>query len=228
MTGPAGADTGSAGSAGSDIDHDTTANKEANAVVADTGKSTLNAGRSWQRFGYLIPVIVFLIIGAGLAIGLTRDPSTLPSALIDKSVPVFKLPPLVTASTEAVGLSSDDLKGRVQLVNVFASWCGPCRVEHPLLMKLAKDGVPVQGLNYKDQPGDAANFLLELGDPYEKIGADANGRVGIEWGVYGVPETFIIDAEGKIRHKHVGPIQARDVEGLMTIIEDLSVKETPS
>jgi cytochrome c biogenesis protein CcmG/thiol:disulfide interchange protein DsbE len=89
-------------------------------------------------------------------------------------------------------------------------------------MKLARDGVTIQGMNYKDQPDDALGFLAELGDPYEKIGADGNGRVGIEWGVYGVPETFIVDAAGKIRHKHVGPIQARDVDRLMAIIEDIS------
>lgn len=177
---------------------------------------------SWRRFGYLLPVAVFLIIGIGLGIGLTRDPSTLPSALIGKPVPIFDLSPLDVAGNEKPGLSSADLTGKVQLVNVFASWCGPCRVEHPILMKLAKDGVPVQALNYKDQPEDAARFLAELGDPYERIGVDQNGRTGIEWGVYGVPETFVIDAEGKIRHKHVGPIQARDVAKLMTIIEDLN------
>ncbi len=176
---------------------------------------------SWRRLGYLIPVIVFLIIGTGLGIGLTRDPSTLPSALIDKPVPTFELPPLAAGGIEKPGLTSEDLKGKVQLVNVFASWCGPCRVEHPILMGLADDGVPVQALNYKDRPGDAATFLNELGDPYEKIGADQNGRTGIEWGVYGVPETFVIDREGKIRHKHVGPIMARDVEGLMKVVDDL-------
>lgn len=189
---------------------------ETNVDVAST------RGSSWGRLGYLLPVLVFLIIGAGLGLGLTRDPSTLPSALIDKPVPVFKLSSPLAADPQALGLSSDDLKGKVQLVNVFASWCGPCRVEHPILMKLAKDGIAVQGLNYKDQPSDASSFLTELGDPYERIGADDNGRVGIEWGVYGVPETFVIDAEGKIRHKHVGPLQARDVEGLMAIIEDIN------
>lgn len=175
----------------------------------------------WRKLGYILPVLVFLIVGIGLGIGLTRDPSTLPSALIDKPVPTFELPPLEAAGVDKPGLTSADLTGKVQLVNVFASWCGPCRIEHPILMKLARDGVPVQALNYKDKPGDAARFLTELGDPYERIGADRNGRVGIEWGVYGVPETFVIDAEGKIRHKHVGPLHTRDVDELMTIIEGL-------
>lgn len=221
MTGTTGSDTGAIGTTLPATGQDTTTGIEANSVTADTDKSTVNAARSWGKIGYLLPALVFLVVATGLAIGLTRDPSTLPSALIDKPVPVFELPPLEIVGKEASGFSSEDLKGKVQLVNVFASWCGPCRVEHPLLMKLAKDGVTIQGLNYKDKPADAANFLAQLGDPYEKIGADANGRTGIEWGVYGVPETFVIDAEGKIRHKHVGPIQASDVEGLMTIIQDI-------
>lgn len=179
------------------------------------------SGRSLARLGYLLPVLVFLVVGIGLAIGLTRDPGTLPSALLDKPVPTFELPPLEAAGVDKPALAGTDLKGKVQLVNVFASWCGPCRVEHPILMKLAKDGIPVQALNYKDNPEDAASFLAELGDPYERIGADESGRVGIEWGVYGVPETFVIDSDGVIRHKHVGPLQARDVEKLMGIIEGL-------
>ncbi len=191
---------------------------------SSAGKSQPTAGGSskYGRIGYILPIIVFLIIGAGLGIGLTRDPSTLPSALIDKPVPEFDLPPLAIGETAKPGLSSSDLTGQVQLVNVFASWCGPCRVEHPYLMRMAREGVVLQGLNYKDNPEDAAGFLQELGDPYEKIGADRKGRVGIEWGVYGVPETFVIDAEGKIRHKHVGPITTNSqVEELMAVIEDI-------
>jgi cytochrome c biogenesis protein CcmG/thiol:disulfide interchange protein DsbE len=175
-----------------------------------------------KRLGYLIPVIVFVVIGIGLGIGLTRDPSTLPSALIDKPVPAFDLPPLEAAGIDKPGLASSDLTGKVQLVNIFASWCGPCRAEHPYLMRMARDGVVLQGFNYKDNPRDAAQFLRELGDPYERIGVDSNGRAGIEWGVYGVPETFVIDAEGKIRHKHVGPITTSgQFEEIMSVIEDL-------
>ncbi|MGH1483678.1 MAG: DsbE family thiol:disulfide interchange protein [Geminicoccales bacterium] len=227
MTGTASPDTGKTGShTGATSSVAGTANPEAG--PASTASPGAGPASSYGRLGYLLPVIVFLVIGAGLGIGLTRDPSTLPSALIDKPVPTFELPALVAGGIDKPGLASADLTGKVQLVNVFASWCGPCRVEHPILMGLAKDGVPVQALNYKDQPEDAAGFLNQLGDPYEKIGVDQNGRTGIEWGVYGVPETFVIDAEGKIRHKHVGPLMARDVEGLKSIIEDLRAEESPS
>jgi cytochrome c biogenesis protein CcmG, thiol:disulfide interchange protein DsbE len=161
-----------------------------------------------RRLLYLIPIIVFAAVGIGLAVGLTRDPSTLPSALVDRPVPEFELPGLEGGD----GLSSKDLRGRVTLVNVFASWCVPCRVEHPVLMRLAEEGVPIYGINYKDPPDQAQAWLAELGNPFQKIGADRSGRVGIEWGVYGVPETFVVDAEGRIRHRHAGPIQARDLE----------------
>jgi cytochrome c biogenesis protein CcmG/thiol:disulfide interchange protein DsbE len=167
---------------------------------------------TFRRLLYLIPVIVFAAVGIGLAVGLTRDPSTLPSVLIDRPVPTFELPAL---EGRADGLTSEDLKGQVSLVNVFASWCVPCRVEHPVLMKLAESGVAIYGINYKDPPDQAAAWLAELGDPFEKIGADRNGRVGIEWGVYGVPETFVVDAEGRIRYRHVGPIQPRDLEQIL-------------
>ena len=172
-----------------------------------------------RRLLYLIPVIVFAAVGIGLAVGLTRDPGTLPSALLDRPVPAFELPALEGGD----GLSSADLKGRVSLVNVFASWCVPCRVEHPVLMRLAEEGVPIFGINYTDPADRAQAWLGELGNPFEKIGADRNGRVGIEWGVYGVPETFVVDAEGRIRHRHVGPIQARDLERtLLPILAELN------
>jgi cytochrome c biogenesis protein CcmG/thiol:disulfide interchange protein DsbE len=172
-----------------------------------------------RRLLYLIPVLVFAAVGVGLAVGLTRDPGTLPSALIDRPVPEFELPGLEGDE----GLSSADLEGRVSLVNVFASWCVPCRVEHPVLMRLAEEGVPIFGINYKDPPDQAKAWLAELGNPFEKIGADRDGRVGIEWGVYGVPETFVVDAKGRIRHRHVGPIQARDLERtLLPLLAELS------
>ncbi len=173
-----------------------------------------------RRLLFLLPIVVFVVVSVGLAIGLTRDPSTLPSALIDKPVPSFDLPPV--EGLRQAGLKTGDLAGKVSLVNVFASWCGPCRVEHPVLMGLAKEGVVIHGLNYKDAPDDAAQFLQELGDPYQAIGADRNGRVGIDWGVYGVPETFVVDASGTIRHKHVGPLQPRDLEQLKKIMQEVA------
>ncbi|MEM7026242.1 MAG: DsbE family thiol:disulfide interchange protein [Pseudomonadota bacterium] len=164
-----------------------------------------------RRLLYVIPILVFGAIGVGLAVGLTRDPGTLPSALIDQPVPTFELPALEGDE----GFSNADLSGQVSLVNVFASWCVPCRVEHPLLMRLAESGVPIYGINYKDPPDQAKAWLEELGDPFKKIGTDRNGRVGIEWGVYGVPETFVVDAEGRIRYRHVGPIQPRDLDNVL-------------
>ncbi len=163
-----------------------------------------------RRLLYLIPVLVFAGVGIGLAVGLTRDPSILPSALIGRPVPTFDLPPI--EGIDRPGLSSADLKGRAVLVNVFASWCVPCRAEHPILLRLADSGVPIYGINYKDKPDQIDAWLGELGDPFRRIGADRTGRVAIDWGVYGVPETFVIDAEGRIRHKFVGPLMPQDVD----------------
>lgn len=159
------------------------------------------------------PLFVWLPLAAfaGLLVlllkGLYLDPSLVPSPLIGKPVPDFELPPVQGRS---LGLASADLTGEVSLVNVFASWCTACREEHPLFMRLQREGaVPIHGLNYKDQPEDAAAWLDELGDPYSRTGADIKGRVGIDWGVYGVPETFVIDHEGRIAYKHIGPITDR-------------------
>ena len=178
---------------------------------------------SLKRLLFVLPVLVFAGIGVGLAVGLTRDPSKLPSALLNDPAPAFELPPV--PEWDRAGLATADLKagdGEPALVNVFASWCGPCRVEHPLLERLADEGVTVHGINYKDDPEAARAFLTELGDPYERIGFDADGRVGIEWGVYGVPETFVVDADGTIVHKHVGPLMPRDVEDtILPLLEEL-------
>lgn len=160
--------------------------------------------RVLRRLGFLLPVVVFSVLAVAFAIGLTLRPDVIPSALIGKPVPAFELPPV---KGRTLGLSSTDLEGEVSLVNVFASWCVECRIEHPILMKLANDGtVPVHGLNYKDRPDDASTWLDELGDPYTRTGADVNGRVGIEWGVYGVPETFVVDRSGRIAYKHIGAL----------------------
>ncbi len=164
---------------------------------------------AFRRLWFALPLATFLGVAAYLAIGLTRDPSAVPSALIDKPVPRFALPPLPGHDT---GLTSADLVGRPQLVNVFASWCVPCRIEHPLLMQLAElTGVTVRGINYKDPSQDALAWLERFGNPYASIGVDSDGRVAIEWGVYGVPETFLIDGDGRIRYKHIGPLSADDV-----------------
>ena len=176
-----------------------------------------------RRLLFLLPVLLFLAISVGLAIGLTRDPSTLPSALLDKPAPEFALPPLPGHGAAGEGLSTADLRGDgASLVNVFASWCAPCRVEHPLLERLAGEGVTVHGINYKDKPDAARAFLGELGDPYRRIGFDESGRVAIDWGVYGVPETFVVDAGGRIVYRHVGPLTPRDVdEAIRPLLEGL-------
>jgi len=163
--------------------------------------------KSRKRLVFLLPVTLFIALAVALAWGLTRDPGELPSVLIGKPVPEFALPPV---QGQTLGLSSDDLRGEVSLVNVFASWCTACRDEHPLFMRLSASGVvPIHGLNYRDRPEDAAGWLDELGDPYTRTGADRNGRVGIDWGVYGVPETFVVGPDGRIAYKHVGPVTER-------------------
>lgn len=158
----------------------------------------------------VLPMVTFLGFGAILGLGLGRDPSEIPSALIDRPVPVFALPPVPGRTS---GLGSRDLAGEVSLVNVFASWCAACRQEHALLVRLGADGiVPIHGLNYKDRPEDAARWLDTLGDPYRRTGTDRDGRVAIDWGVYGVPETFVVDAGGRIVHKHVGPVTEKALQ----------------
>ncbi len=150
-----------------------------------------------------IPVTAFLIIAVAFAIGLGLDPRILPSPLLGKPVPIFWLPPV---QGRTLGLATENLKGEVSLVNVFASWCVACREEHPLLMALKSSGaVTIHGLNYKDRPEDAARWLDSMGDPYTRTGADLDGRVAIDWGVYGVPETFLVDQNGRIVYKQVGP-----------------------
>ena len=167
-----------------------------------------------------LPLAVAAMLAVVLASGLTRDPSTLPSTLIGKPVPKFALPPV---KGRTLGLSSTNLKDEVSLVNVFASWCVACRAEHPLFMKLAAQGtVPLHGLNYKDQPDDAAKWLDGLGDPYTRTGADITGRVAIDWGVYGVPETFVIGADGRVAYKHIGPVSEEALTGtILPLVDEL-------
>jgi cytochrome c biogenesis protein CcmG, thiol:disulfide interchange protein DsbE len=157
-----------------------------------------------KRIRWSIPLVVFIILVAFLWIGLGRDPREVPSPLIGKPAPAFKLTQLhETGKT----LSNGDLKGKVWLLNVWASWCVSCRVEHPLLVQLAKANiVPVYGLDYKDKPDDGRAWLAQNGDPYTASIVDQDGRVGIDYGVYGVPETFVIDKAGVVRYKQIGPL----------------------
>ncbi len=157
-----------------------------------------------RRMLAMLPVSVFAGLTIVLGWGLGRNAQVIPSALIGKEVPEFSLPPV---QGRTLGLSSADLKGEVSLVNVFASWCTACREEHPVFMELKRTGaVPIHGINYKDRPGDAEKWLNTMGDPYTRTGADLNGRVSIDWGVYGVPETFVVDKQGRIAFKHVGAV----------------------
>ncbi|MGH8620556.1 MAG: DsbE family thiol:disulfide interchange protein [Burkholderiales bacterium] len=172
------------------------------------------------RLGYLAPLLAFIALAVILGIGLALDPRKVPSPLIGKPVPEFFLPPV---KGRTLGLAGSDLKGEVSLVNVFASWCVACREEHPVFMDLRQRGVvPIHGINYKDRPDDAARWLDELGDPYTRTGADLDGRVAIDWGVYGVPETFLVDREGRIVFKQIGPVTPRLMkEKLLPLIEQL-------
>lgn len=158
---------------------------------------------------FLLPLAIVGGLLAILAIGLTLDPRKVPSPLIGKPVPTFALPLL----TQPDRLFSDaDLRGQVTLVNVWASWCVACREEHAQIKRLADEfGLRIVGLNYKDEPADAQAWLARFGNPYAAIPTDRHGRVGIDWGVYGVPETFVIDAAGIIRYKHIGPVTSQDI-----------------
>ena len=153
---------------------------------------------------YLLPLIIFLVLVGFFAVGLNLNPREVPSPLIGKPAPAFALPLLGAPDKK---LSATELKGKVWVLNVWASWCVPCQQEHPLIIELAKTGgVPVYGLNYKDKSADATAWLAKLGDPFAATLSDSDGLVGIDYGVYGVPETFVIDKQGVIRLKHIGPM----------------------
>ncbi len=181
----------------------------------------LHARPHWP---FLWPLAIFATIAVFFGIGLTMDPRLVPSPLIGKPVPRFELPPV---QGRTLGLAAADLRGEVSVVNVFASWCTACREEHPLWMELKREGVvPIHGLNYKDKPDDAERWLNELGDPYTRTGADVDGLVGIDWGVYGVPETFVIDRQGVIRDKIIGAITTKIVvERLVPLVARLQAEK---
>ena len=173
-----------------------------------------------RRFLLALPATGFVVLAGVLALSLSRDPSLLPSTLVGKKVPEFDLPPV---RGRTLGLASKNLQGEVSLVNVFASWCVACRAEHPVFMELTRRKlVPLHGLNYKDAPNDAAEWLNTMGDPYIRTGADLDGRVAIDWGVYGIPETFVIGADGTIAYKHVGAVTEQALgQTIMPLVENL-------
>ena len=160
---------------------------------------------------FVLPLVLLVGLVAIFAVSLDRDPGLVRSVLVDKPAPATVLPALEGSGLP--GLDPAALRGQVTVVNVFASWCIPCRDEHPMLVALkAETGVKLVGINQKDAPENAMAFLTELGNPYDAIGVDANGRASIDWGVYGVPETFVVNAKGIITYKHIGPISAQSLE----------------
>ncbi len=171
------------------------------------------------RGSFFLPLIIVIGMSALFLVALhSGDPSRLPSVLIGKPVPEFDLPAvegIAQTGKPIPGFSSADLaNGEVSIVNVWASWCGPCIQEHPLLVDLKEQhGLRLLGINYKDEPEAAQRFLTRLGNPFDALGADTSGRVAIDWGVYGVPETYVVDGKGEIVYKHVGPLTAEKISG---------------
>jgi cytochrome c biogenesis protein CcmG/thiol:disulfide interchange protein DsbE len=170
---------------------------------------------------FLLPLAIFLVLVFFLWRGLSLNPREVPSPLIGKPAPAFALP---TLDGQVERISREDLLGKVWVLNVWASWCAPCREEHPLVISFAqRTGVPVYGLNYKDRPEAARAWLRQLGNPYAAVLVDADGKAGIDWGVYGVPETFVIDKAGLVRLKHTGPLTESDVrEKLEPLVKELT------
>ncbi len=176
---------------------------------------------------FIVPLLVFVVLVGFLGVGLTLNPRELPSPFIDQPAPTFSLPRLLSPQQS---FSNQQMAGQVWLLNVWASWCVACRTEHPLLNRLAQtDALPIVGLNYKDAATDAAAWLQRLGNPYAYIAFDQRGDVGIEYGVYGVPETYLIDQTGIIRFKQIGPLSADILQRLLLpLIERLRRDATPA
>ena len=169
---------------------------------------------------FVIPLILFALMVGLLGYGLNLDPKKVPSPLIDKSAPTFSLAMLDDPSRQ---LSTADMLGQVWVLNVWASWCVSCRAEHAVISELArKNLVTVVGLNYKDEPDDAERWLQQFGNPYATSVIDRDGRVGLDWGVYGVPETFVIGADGLIKYKHIGPVTMESLNNkIMPVLREL-------
>jgi cytochrome c biogenesis protein CcmG, thiol:disulfide interchange protein DsbE len=189
-------------------------------VDANSADATKPVDATRRRLLLLVPLAVFLALTVVFFVGLGNDdPSRVPSPLIGRPAPDTNLPPILGLERDGKplpGLSSADFKGQVTVVNVWASWCVPCREEAPLLTQLAEDPrIRVTGINYKDQPDNARRFLGVYGNPYAATGADQSGRASIEWGVYGVPETFVVDGAGQIRFKLIGPVSPDNLERVL-------------
>lgn len=169
---------------------------------------------------FLLPLAAFIVLIIFLGVGLTLNPRQVPSPLVDKPAPVFRLQQLYDTNKT---LSSEENLGKVWMLNVWASWCVACRDEHPVLVELSKLGiVPIYGLNYKDQRDTALQWLKQFGNPYEISIVDADGKVGIDYGVYGVPETYVIDKQGIIRYKHIGPVTIESLKNkILPLIKEL-------
>ncbi len=175
-----------------------------------------------MKLSVFAPLVVMIAIGAGLGVGLTNDPRALPSALVDKPLPDFNLPPV---RAEDRGFKHDDVKDEVALINIFASWCISCRIEHPTLMRLADEKrIPIYGVDWRDKREDGAAWLAAFGDPFELVGEDQSSKLAIELGVTGAPETYVIDRTGRIRYKQIGPITEdvwrQVIEPLILSLED--------
>ena len=156
-----------------------------------------------KRLLFVLPAAAFVVLIAVFGIGLTKDPALIPSQLIDRPLPVFVLPGLAASDP---GIRSVELTGKPRLLNVFASWCAACPQEHPMLGRIGREGTEVYGIDWKDTPADGAAWLGRLGNPYHRVGSDPTARTGIDLGVTGVPETFVVDKRGRVRYKQVGPI----------------------
>ena len=172
---------------------------------------------------YILPFVAFVVIAAFLFVGLNLNPREVPSPLIDKPAPPFSLPQLHEPEKQ---FAPQDMLGKVWLLNVWASWCVSCKDEHPVLMALARQNlVPIYGLDYKDKREDALNWLARGGDPYVLSAADIEGRIGIDYGVYGVPETYVIDKQGIIRYKQIGAVTVQSLEEkILPLVKELQNK----